>query len=174
MARDLTQVLPRAPMSKALQVAIFRRDGWLCRWCNKPVIFPPALKYLEIEVKKLGNISPLSYHNKNWRRADAPLLDLLGAEIDHIDAHSGGGGSDQKNLVTACHKCNLRKGAKHLAKWNERSKERPIKSKYGEPKHWDGLSGVFVMLAHRNQARLTAGERAWIKALSPFIPTTSA
>jgi hypothetical protein len=107
MARDLTQIILRAPMSKALQVAIFRRDGWLCRWCNKPVIFPPALKYLEIEIKNSGNIEPLSYHNKNWRRADAPLLDLIGAEIDHIDSHSGGGASDLKNLVTACHKCNL-------------------------------------------------------------------
>ena len=108
----------------------------------------------------------MSYYNKNWRRADAPLLDLLGAEIDHIELHVSGGPSDPKNLVTACHKCNLRKGPKHLAKWSERSKEKPIKSKYGEPKHWDGLSAVFVMLAHRDRTALTAHERAWVRALA--------
>jgi hypothetical protein len=91
------------------------------------------------------------------------LLDLLGAEIDHVESRSGGGPSDLRNFVTACHKCNLRKGSKTPTKWNERSKEKPIKSKYGEPQHWDGLSAVFVMLANRYQAELTADEREWIK-----------
>jgi hypothetical protein len=37
--------------------------------------------------------------------------------------------------------------------------------KYGEPKDWDGLASVFMMLAERNPARLTSGEREWLKAI---------
>ena len=158
--------IPRASLPKALQVAVYRRDRWLCRWCKKPVIFAPVMKYLEVEIRKSGHISPISYYNRNWRRSDSPLLDLLGAEIDHVDSHSGGGPSELKNLVTSCHKCNLSKGPKTLTKWNERSKGKPIKSKYGEPQHWDGLSAVFVTLANRHQVALTADERKWIKAFA--------
>jgi hypothetical protein len=47
----------------------------------------------------------------------------------------------------------------------QRQKRRPIKGKYGEPKDGDGLTSVFVMLADRDPARLTADEREWLKAL---------
>jgi 5-methylcytosine-specific restriction endonuclease McrA len=53
---------------------------------------------------------PLAYHHANWSRQGAPLLDLLGAVIDHIEAFSTGGASDIENLATACNKCNGRKG----------------------------------------------------------------
>jgi formamidopyrimidine-DNA glycosylase len=34
-------------LSKALQVSIYRRDGWQCRCCKRPVIFAPAMKLLQ-------------------------------------------------------------------------------------------------------------------------------
>jgi hypothetical protein len=49
--------------------------------------------------------------------------------------------------------------------WNERPKRRPIKGKYGEPQNWDGLTALFVVLAEHNLAKLTAGERDWLKAI---------
>jgi len=36
-----------------------------------------------------------------------------------------------------------------MAEWDQRHKHRPVKGKYGEPQHWDGLTAVFVMLAER-------------------------
>ena len=42
---------------------------------------------------------------------------------------------------------------------------KPIKGKYGEPQHWDGLASVFVALAERHRAALTAGEKDWLKIL---------
>jgi hypothetical protein len=59
----------------------------------------------------------------------------------------------------------MRKSAAALEEWEKRKKRKPIKGKYGEPKDWDGLASVFVMLAERNQATLTVDERDWLKAL---------
>ena len=70
------------------------------------------------------------------------------------------------NLATACNKCNGRKSAKTRVKWGARPMEKPVKGKYGEPQNWDGLSSLFVMLAQRNQAALTASERDWLRALT--------
>jgi hypothetical protein len=42
------------------------------------------------------------YHHAHWTRANAPLLDELGAAIDHIEAHSTGGLDSEQNLAAAC------------------------------------------------------------------------
>lgn len=34
----------RKVLPKSVQISIFRRDGWLCRWCRKPVVFAPTLQ----------------------------------------------------------------------------------------------------------------------------------
>jgi 5-methylcytosine-specific restriction endonuclease McrA len=155
----------RVPLSKTLQVAVFRRDGWLCCWCKRPVVFAPVMKFLEREIKTAGEGERVAYYHAHWTRDGAPLLDLLGAVIDHIEAFSAGGTSDMENLATACNKCNGRKSAVPLDRWGERPIERPIKGKYGEPQNWDGLSSLFVMLAQSDSAELTASERGWLRAL---------
>jgi 5-methylcytosine-specific restriction endonuclease McrA len=160
----------RPPLSKSLQVAVYRRDGWLCCWCKRPVIFAPVMKYLEREVRKTDTGTPLAYHHANWSRQGAPLLDLLGAVIDHIEAFSTGGASDIENLATACNKCNGRKGSATLDNWGERVMDKPIKGKYGEPQRWDGLSTMFVILAQRDPDGLSKSEKDWLKALGPDAP----
>jgi 5-methylcytosine-specific restriction endonuclease McrA len=155
----------RAALSKPVQLSIFRRHGWLCRWCNKPVIFAPAMKFLELELRDSGLTAPLAYYHAHWTRATAPLLDELGAVLDHVTAFSVGGECAIENLVTACAKCNGRKSAAPLENWNQRVIRKPIKGKYGEPQVWDGLSAVFKLLAERRPNRLTAGEREWLRAM---------
>jgi len=155
----------RKSLPKALQLAVFRRDGWLCCWCKKPVIFPPAMKFLELELRGAGNTEPLAYYHRNWTRDGSPLLDELGATIDHVEAFSTGGACNEENLRTACTKCNYRKSAVPMAEWDQRHKHNPVKGKYGEPQFWDGLSSMFVILALRFSDKLTAGEREWLRAL---------
>src|SRR5260370_27961093 len=99
----------RPPLSKELQLRIFRRDGWICRWCNRPVIFAPVMKFIESEVKKNRSVEPLSYYHAHWTRDGAPLLDELGAVIDHVEAFSTGGAHSEENFTTACNKCTGRK-----------------------------------------------------------------
>ena len=69
----------RTAIPKRLQVAVFRRDGWLCCWCKRPVIFAPVMRFLEREIRVAGKADPLAYHHAHWTRHGAPLLDLLGA-----------------------------------------------------------------------------------------------
>ena len=101
----------RKPPRKALQLKIFRRDGWLCCWCKKPVIFPAVMKYLQMELRSAGNREPLAYYHAHWTRNTAPLLDAVGAVIDHVEAFSTGGTCTEDNFCTACCKCNVLKGA---------------------------------------------------------------
>jgi hypothetical protein len=129
-------------------------------------MFAPVMKFLEREVRKSGRGERLSYYHAHWARAGAPLLDELGAVIDHVEAHSARGPSTEGNLATACAKCNGRKSAAPMAKWHERPQRKPIKGKYGEPQHWDGLSCVFVILAQRDPGGLTSSEKEWLKVLS--------
>lgn len=154
----------RTVLPKRLQLTIFRRDGWLCCWCKKPVIFAPAMKFLECELRNGNHDGKLAYYHARWTRNGSPLLDELGAVIDHIVAFSTGGLCDEENLATSCNKCNGHKSSATLDHWKARTTNNPIKGKYGEPQHWDGLSNMFVMMAERNPEKLTVSERGWLKA----------
>jgi hypothetical protein len=123
------------------------------------------MKFVELELINSGVTTPLAYYHAHWTRATAPLLDELGAVLDHVDPFSAGGPCEEDNLATACAKCNGRKSASLHEGWSKRDKRKPIKGKYGEPKAWDGLSSVFVMLAERHQGKLSVGEREWLKTL---------
>ena len=155
---------PRA-VPREVQVQVFRRDRWLCRWCGYPVIFAPALHHLTELMHRGGFAGPLAYYNRNWRRRDAPLLDWLGALVDHVEAHHGGGPSVIANLATACNKCNARKSDFRADKFTERHPRIPVKGKYGDPMDWDGLSNLFVLLVSNHPEAATATERAWLRAL---------
>jgi 5-methylcytosine-specific restriction endonuclease McrA len=155
----------RPPLPYDVQVRVFRRDGWLCRWCYRPVVFAPALKFTEAFLRERGHAGPLAYHEPRWRRDRAPLLDHLGAVIDHVDAFSRGGTHSEENFVTACNKCNARKNNRVAREFQAEAPARPVKGKYGEPEHWDGLSTIFMVLA-RGRTDLTTSEKRWLAALA--------
>ena len=130
----------------------------LCRaWSN-----PARTRSRRMSCSKAAN---LAYYHPHGTRRDAPLLDELGAAIDHIQAFSTGGACSQENFRTACWKCNVRKSDAPLTTWEQRGKRSPVKGKYGEPKDWDGLAALFILLAERDRSRLTASERDWLRAL---------
>jgi 5-methylcytosine-specific restriction endonuclease McrA len=162
---EVSKTTRRASIPKALQVCVFRRDGWICRWCGRPVIFSPAMKYLESLVRQTGFSRPLAYHDAHWSRANAPLLDHMGAVIDHVEAHSRGGANVIANFATACNKCNANKNNTSQDDFKKKSPRRAIKGKYGEPQDWDGLSTLFVILVERAPETASPSERDWLKHL---------
>jgi HNH endonuclease len=130
------------------------------------VIFAPALKYLEREMRASGVSLPLAYYHERWTRHGAPLLDHLGAVLDHVESFSSGGADTDRNLVTACNKCNARKNNSTVDVHQERYPYQPIKGRFGEPTYWDGLSTLFVLLAERYRSELTVTEVEWLEALT--------
>lgn len=155
----------RRNISRELQARVFYRDRWLCRWCKKPVIFAPALKYLQRRLDEAG-FNDLAYWRLAYHRRGAPLLDELAAVLDHVNPHSAGGPGDADNLATACNRCNMKKSNSEPMKWERDNPLKAIKGKYGEPVNWDGLSSLFLFLAQEKYAPdLTKTENEWVEAL---------
>jgi len=151
-------------ISKDTRVQVFRSDRWLCHWCGRPVIFSPVMRHLERLVRQAGFGDPLAYHHNNWTRHHAPLLDHMGAEIDHVEVRTPKD-DERDNLTTACHKCNTRKGKAAKAVFAKKWPYIPVKGKYGEPVNWDGLSTLFVVLVEQSPKTATKEELDWLKAL---------
>lgn len=88
----------------------------------------------------------------------------MGAVIDHVEAHSGGGPSVISNLATACNKCNGRKSNSSAADFSKRHPLIPVKGKYGDPQEWDGLSTLFMILIGKKPGSATATDLMWLRA----------
>ena len=123
----------RAKLSKELQVAVFRRSSWLCRWCGRPVIFAPAMKYLQQEAMKAG-FKDLAYWRPAYHRQGAPLLDELAGVIDHFTPFSTGGPCKEENLVSACNRCNMCKNATDPATWGENTRSDQLRGNMASPR----------------------------------------
>ena len=162
-----TTSAPRSSV-QARQLRVFERDRWLCRSCRRPVIFAPAMKLLAVFQHHRGAATTVpAYYHTNWSRKHSPLLDELGACIDHVTAKEKGGSNDFENLATLCSKCNMRKGTLEVAEHLQRNPPpRKIKAKYGEPTDWDGLSGLFITLANEHAMALSQTDREWLRALT--------
>jgi 5-methylcytosine-specific restriction endonuclease McrA len=172
--------IKRKAVPPELQLRVWRRDGWLCVWCKRPVIFAPVMKYLQQEVRAANPTASVTYYHAHWTREAAPLLDELGAVIDHEKAATSREIVTERELVTSCNKCNIRKSDRPAEVWDERFKYRPVKSKYGSPKNWDGLTSLFVVLADRHNELISSADRTWIRllkigqAIAPSLLETSA
>lgn len=161
-------IKPSRRISRSLQVEVFFRECWLCRYCKRPVIFAPAMKYLQ---KELDCADPegLAYWRYAYDRNGAPLLDELAAVIDHVKPFSGGGPGELDNLATACNKCNTRKNNSNAQEWAAKNPIKPIKSRHGEPTAWDGFASVFLHFACRYQDDLSQSEKDWRKILETRV-----
>jgi len=155
----------RPSVPRSVQVEVFFRDGWLCHLCRRPTVFPLALKLLEQSTRRDMPEVALAMYDERWSRDKAPLLDELGACVDHVEAYSRGGAHDASNFATACARCNARKSARSKEEYLESATPWAVRGKRGEPQHWDGLAAVFVALARQSKDDLTVAERDWLTAL---------
>ncbi len=121
------------------------------------------MKYLQQFVVNRRPGAKLAYWSSAYRRDASPLLIELGPEIDHIDPE---GGSEDKNLATACYSCNTRKSNMGAAAFLKKYPPRRVKGQYGEPKDWDGLTTLFIVLFEANRGNATPSEIAGHKALT--------
>ena len=88
-----------------VQLEVWNRDNWHCRYCHKPIFYAPALKLL-------NKINPEhNYFHPNGKKGE--MLDLFidsWASVDHIKPFAKGGVDEIENYVSACWQCNLKYG----------------------------------------------------------------
>jgi len=118
----------RMPSSK-VELSVFQRDGWRCRFCGVRVI---SRKTRSILIKKF----PLETH---WIPAEYERhtsLHSQAASLDHILPHSRGGDNSEENLVTACGPCQFGRNSWTLEEvgFNDPRDRTPIVD------NWDGLN----------------------------------
>src|SRR5712664_1943676 len=126
--------------------ALFTRDFYRCRYCQRPVVHKNLLRALQAvvgtEVLRMGPTN----------------LDLHGAVIahravaDHVLPRKRGGRTDETNLVTACYPCNFGKAHYTLDALGLLTPRPPTQDE------WDGLQ--CFMPALKVQGRRVASLRA--------------
>jgi 5-methylcytosine-specific restriction endonuclease McrA len=122
--KDRTQRMP----SFKIELSIYERDGWHCRFCQSPVTSKEARK-------KLHALLPMA---ARWGKANSEKhrgLSILESTLDHILPHSRGGDNSLENLVTACGPCQFGRG-------NLTLEEVGLSNPFLRPSihdNWDGL-----------------------------------
>jgi hypothetical protein len=140
------QPVPRVngsvPLSR--RIAVFLRDGFICRYSGQRVLLPAAMMLL---AKVLPEQFP--WH-QNWR------MDVchsafweLSAEVDHIEPRARRGTHNIDNLVTVTPLVNKSKAHSHLSSlaWSLH----PV----GSLHEWDGKAGWFLAEAQKRPKLLT-------------------
>jgi 5-methylcytosine-specific restriction endonuclease McrA len=157
-----------------LAAEVFTRDRWACHWCTYPVVFAPALKYLQEDIRRRCKV-PLAYYHFNFARLYAPLLNDLAAVIDHVNPASKSGPNDADNLVTACNRCKILKSDLDEAAWRrligEYRELRSLQSQTQDmPTEWDGFATIFLLALKEDSSAASSSELEWFEALSPRMP----
>lgn len=153
----------------AVQVEVYFHEKWICHWCHRPLIFAPALKLIQCFVEEERCPYPTAFYDLHWRRDRAPLLDHMGAVIDHKSPNSETHNNNKENLVAACNKCNQRKSARKVEDFQNEYKEKAVHGLYGEPEHWDGLVSLFLILGRRYESQLSTQDRKWLVEIQRYL-----
>ena len=143
--------MSRVSIPKRLQLTVFYRDCWHCRYCMQPVFFNPALKLL-------NNLSPgHSYYHPNGKAGESlELFQWRFASADHFNPVALGGENTEHNLVTSCFRCNLEKRDGDPGNY-------ALKGVSSEVEHlnWDGFASIYL--------KLPGADPVWAKLIESFI-----
>jgi 5-methylcytosine-specific restriction endonuclease McrA len=149
-----------APMS--MYVAVFRRDHFHCRYCDRRTLFHPLFELLSV-----GFFPEVLPFHPNWRAGHVhPAVVTWSTSLDHVlPVVAGGHHADPRNLATACAQCQYAKGNSTRG-W-------PLKPITTQA--WDGLSGYYQRLWAVAQYQtpglaLRPGHQNWLTALRRSSP----
>ncbi len=112
---------------------IVESDGFYIRTTTKSYRLPTVVRlnrYISPPFK-----SYISFSKKNVLKRDNYTCQYCGVSkaeltIDHVIPRSLNGVSTWENVVTACRKCNLKKGSRTLAESGLRLVKRPVRPKF--------------------------------------------
>lgn len=89
--------------SRKVELSIYERDGWHCRFCNVPVVSKDVRKRLN---QLFPDVARWGSRNIDKHRG----LSILESSLDHLIPHSRGGDNSPTNLLTACGPCQFGRG----------------------------------------------------------------
>lgn len=170
-ARRLLEAAPEPPanarvaLSPRLRLRIYRRDGFLCRYCSRETLFEPALRLLSELAPEVFPFHP------NWKRGFVhPAYPTLTPSCDHlVPVARGGAAVDPMNLVTACARCQYSKGDYLL------SELRGVELQPCRPSEWNGLTELYAQLFdlvcarqldETARAAIQRSHRPWLAAVA--------
>ena len=112
---------------------VYKRDGYICRYCSIRVIDTKAL----LQMEKIVGRKYFRVKGTNEQRHGVALV--LRATIDHIKPLTRGGRTKLNNLVTSCWSCNYGKLNATLDQLGLANPlDRAVRAKSG----WNGLMGA--------------------------------
>lgn len=129
--------------SSRVEREVYERDGYVCRYCDSPVVTGAVLKAYSRVVG--ADAFPTGATNRD--RHGAALV--FRATADHVRPRSGGGTDSIENLVTACWPCNYGKGSCSLESLRLDDPRERLAA--GSPA-WHGLSEHLAGLLSRPSA----------------------
>jgi 5-methylcytosine-specific restriction endonuclease McrA len=91
--------------SLRLWAAVFARDSYTCRYCERETIAPPVLRVVSRVYPELFRYHP------HWKTSETDAAYFItSTSADHVVPVTRGGSDTAENLVTACWTCNSMKG----------------------------------------------------------------
>ncbi len=126
--------LKRKNIPAKIQLEVWNRDNWHCRYCDKPIFYTLSLKILD-------KINPKhSYFHPNGKTGEIlPLFIYSWASVDHVKPFSKQGSDEKENYVSACWECNMKYGNMEVGQGKPEPKG-IIES------NWDGFYGLYFKL----------------------------
>lgn len=124
---------PARMPSEKIQLEIFARDGWRCRFCNTKVINRKARGVLVKAYQDETNWSAPEFERHS-------ALYAMAASLDHVVPHGRGGKNEMSNFVTACYCCQFGRGEWTLDEVEilDPRERKPINDQ------WDGLTRLLA------------------------------
>jgi hypothetical protein len=119
-------------VSRSTSARIFKRDRFVCRYCNGKTILTPVMELLGVLYPKI-----FPFQSEGWKAGIThPAVIARSPAVDHVEPIAHGGSNDDENLATACWPCNAIKSdfTLELLGWTLR----PISD--GD---WDGLTRYY-------------------------------
>lgn len=95
-------VSPKRAVTRQTSARIFKRDHFMCRYCNGKTVLTPVMELL-------GVLYPNSFpfQSAGWRAGVThPAVIARSPAVDHVEPVAWGGSNEDANLVTACTPCN--------------------------------------------------------------------
>lgn len=125
----------------AMWAEIMARDGYRCRYCQRPVVHGAVLEALR------GVLGPTVLPTGPTDRATHCAVLAFRAVADHVFPRHLGGATKPENLVTSCYPCNFGKVRFTLSELGLDDPRPPLRDE------WNGLMTLLPALKKAGRKR---------------------